>query len=115
MSVRECETNRAPMNCPATPLGGGSGMKCRKPFRPKTRKITPDRYRAIVDAVFITDLLCSRFITVEVNYLDFNTIDGIFFWKIQVIYAPRLSKVGPCLARHDQSNARAYPLCSGRD
>ena len=53
-----CETNRAPMNCPATPLGGGSGMKCRKPFRPKTRKITPARYRATVDAVFITDLLC---------------------------------------------------------
>ena len=29
-------------------------MKLRKPFRPKTRKIKPARYRAIVEAVFIT-------------------------------------------------------------
>src|SRR6266480_4810852 len=42
------------MNCPAMPSGGGSGMKFRKPFRPKTRKITPARYRAITEAVFIT-------------------------------------------------------------
>src|SRR4051794_12630879 len=42
------------MNCPAMPPGGGSGMKFRKPFRPKTRKITPARYRAIVEAVLIT-------------------------------------------------------------
>src|SRR5580692_10798838 len=102
------------MNCPATPLGGGSGMKRRKPFRPKTRKITPARYRAIVDAVFIRDLLC-WITTIDANYLDANTTDGIFFRKIQVIYAPRFSKVGPRLARHDQSDARAYPLCNGRD
>src|SRR5216684_6417033 len=42
------------MNCPAMPPGGGRGMKFRKPFRPKTRKIAPARYRAIVEAVFIT-------------------------------------------------------------
>src|SRR5580704_16496898 len=41
------------MNCPAMPPGGGMGMKFRKPFRPKTRKITPARYRAITEAVFI--------------------------------------------------------------
>src|SRR5579864_9263718 len=43
------------MNCPAMPPGGGSGMKFRKPFRPKTRKIRPARYRAIVEAVLITE------------------------------------------------------------
>src|SRR5258708_26519391 len=26
------------MNCPATPAGGGSGMKGRNPFSPKTKK-----------------------------------------------------------------------------
>src|ERR1035438_9088360 len=42
------------MNCPAIPPGGGRGMKFRKPFRPNTRKITPARYRAIVETVLIT-------------------------------------------------------------
>src|SRR6202789_839569 len=42
------------MNSPAMPPGGGSGIKFRKPFRPKTRKITPARYRAIAEAVLIT-------------------------------------------------------------
>src|SRR5882724_3508006 len=42
------------MNCPAMPSGAGRGMKFRKPFRPKTRKITPARYRAIAEAVLIT-------------------------------------------------------------
>src|SRR5712692_4574029 len=42
------------MNCPAMPPGGGSGMKFRKPFKPNTRKITPARYRAIEEAVFIS-------------------------------------------------------------
>src|ERR1700692_1950250 len=41
------------MNCPAMPPGGGRGMKFRKPFRPKTRKITPARYWAIKEAVLI--------------------------------------------------------------
>ena len=35
------------------PLGGGRGMKFRKPFRPKIRKITPARYRTIAEAVLI--------------------------------------------------------------
>src|SRR5258708_18222407 len=42
------------MNCPAMAPGAGRGMKFRKPFRPKTRKITPARYRAIMEAVLIT-------------------------------------------------------------
>src|SRR5271155_5846685 len=42
------------MNCPAMPPGGGRGMKFRKPLRPKTRKITPARYRAITEAILIT-------------------------------------------------------------
>src|SRR5215472_12484488 len=42
------------MNCPAMPPGGGRGMKFRKPFSPITRKITPARYRATTEAVFIT-------------------------------------------------------------
>ena len=42
------------MNCPAMPPGGGRGIKFRKPFRPKTRKIAPARYRAIAETVFIT-------------------------------------------------------------
>src|SRR5258708_16638163 len=42
------------MNSPAMPPGGGRGMKFRKPFRPKTTKIMPARYRAIAEAVLIT-------------------------------------------------------------
>src|SRR5580704_2053033 len=72
------------MNCPATPLGGGSGMKCRKPFRPKTRKITPAKYRATVDAVFIRVLLFDRRRCIDVTYLGVNTIDDVYFWEIQV-------------------------------
>jgi len=72
------------MNCPATPLGGGSGMKCRKPFRPKTRKITPAKYRATVDAVFIRVLLFDRRHCIGVTYLDVNTIDDVYLWEIQV-------------------------------
>src|ERR1700722_15225943 len=45
------------MNCPAMPPGGGIGMKFRKPLRPKTRKITPARYRAITEAVLINRVL----------------------------------------------------------
>src|SRR5215510_997150 len=48
------------MNCPAMPPGGGRGMKFRKPLRPKTRKITPARYRAIVEAVLITGFSLDR-------------------------------------------------------
>src|ERR1700750_2054745 len=56
-------------------------------------------------------LLRLMIITIDANYIDDNTTDGIFFWKIQVIYAPRRSKHGPRLARHGQSDACAYPLC----
>src|SRR6266581_4769473 len=73
------------MNWPATPLGGGNGMKCRNPFRPKTRKITPIRYRAIAETVLITS---SPFgltaVKVGVNYLDVNRIDDVYFLEIQV-------------------------------
>jgi hypothetical protein len=48
------------MNCPAMPPGGGRGMKFRKPFRPKTRKITPARYWAIKEAVLIKVLLSRK-------------------------------------------------------
>jgi len=47
------------MNCPAMPPGAGSGRKVRKPFRPKTRKITLARYRAIAEAVLLTGVLLS--------------------------------------------------------
>src|SRR6202046_2600111 len=75
------------MNCPAMPPGGGRGMKFRKPFRPKTRKITPARYRAIAEAVLIT-----RFSFFDwqpfhaVNHLDVNTIDDVYFWEIQFCF-----------------------------
>jgi MarR family 2-MHQ and catechol resistance regulon transcriptional repressor len=67
------------------PPGGGKGMKFRKPFRPKTRKITPARYRAIAETVLIT-----RFSFFDwqpfhgVNHIDVNIIDDVYFWKIQV-------------------------------
>lgn len=59
-------------------------MKCRKPFRPKTRKITPAKYRATVDAVFIRVLLFDRRRCIDVTYLGVNTIDDVYFWEIQV-------------------------------
>jgi hypothetical protein len=67
------------MNCPATPLGCGNGIKCKKPFRPKTRKITPDRYRAIVDAVLIQVLLWLTTIKHGVNYIDVDRFDVVYF------------------------------------
>src|ERR1700693_1236191 len=33
--------------------GGGSGIKCRKPFKPKTMKTIASKYRAMVEAIFI--------------------------------------------------------------
>src|SRR5580692_11199574 len=41
-------------NWRATPVGGGMGMKCRKPFSPKAKKIRPSSRRAISDAIFIS-------------------------------------------------------------
>ena len=59
------------------PSRGGSGMKCRKPFRPKARKITPARYRATVDTPFIRVLLRLTITIVDANYIDANTNDGV--------------------------------------
>src|SRR6202047_1197811 len=73
------------MNCPAMPPGGGSGMKFRKPFRPKTRKITPARYRATAEAVFINRVLLLDWQPLHgVNHIYVNTIDGVYFWEIQI-------------------------------
>src|SRR4030095_6236387 len=95
------------MNCPAMPPGGGRGIKVRKPVRPKTRKITPARYRAITEAVFIT-----RFSFLDwqpfhgINHIDVNPIDVIYFGGIQVFYDARLSRHGPRLAGNDEGDAR---------
>src|SRR5690242_19790556 len=94
------------MNCPAMPPGGGRGIKFRKPFRPKTRKITPARYRAIVEAVLITGF--SFWIASAsngLNHIEVNTIDDIYFWEIQVFYGAKLSRHGARLARDVESNA----------
>jgi hypothetical protein len=50
--VMRCVQCAHELSCNAP--GGGRGMKFRKPLRPKTRKITPARYRAITEAVLIT-------------------------------------------------------------
>src|SRR5260370_36661821 len=73
------------MNCPATPGGGGKGMKCRKPFSPITRKIAPARYRATMEVVFITGFSFSiAALCIGVNHIDINIIDAVYFWEIQV-------------------------------
>src|SRR4051794_35163089 len=95
------------MNCPAMPPGGGSGMKFRKPFSPKTRKTTPARYRAIAEAVFITGF--SSWIgshSMAFNHIEFNTIDDVYFLEIQVFYDTRYSRGGPRLACNDEGDAR---------
>src|SRR5258706_2419304 len=103
------------MNCPATPLGGGSGMKCKNPFRPKTRKITPMRYRAIAEIVFITGPpLGLTAVNVGVNYLDVNRLDDVYFLKIQILYGPRHEGFRSRLAGYDEGHARADALRSGR-
>src|SRR5260370_21318026 len=103
------------MNCPATPLGGGSGMKYRNPFTPKTRKITPIRYRAIAETVLITS---SPFgltaVKAGVNYIDVNRIHDVYFLKIQILYVPRHQGFPSRVACHDEGNARADALRSGR-
>ena len=42
-----------PTNWPAVPEGGELGMKWRKPFSPKTRKMSPRRKRAMTVIIFI--------------------------------------------------------------
>src|SRR5258707_13081553 len=95
------------MNCPAIPPGGGRGMKFRKPFRPKTRKITPARYRAIAEAVLITGFSFSiGAINQGANHIDVNIVDGVYFGKIQVFYDARFSRDGPRLAGNDEGDSR---------
>src|SRR5579862_5674449 len=100
------------MNCPAMPGGGGKGMKCRKPFSPITRKITPARYRAITDAVFITRFSFSVRHYIGVIYLDINTIDDDILLEDSGFYDPRQSSDGPCLAGHDEGDARPDKICN---
>src|SRR6266699_3221980 len=75
------------INCPAKPPGGGRGMKFRKPFRPKTRKITPARYRAIAEAVLITFSFRRRSMNHVVKHLEVNIVDDVYFQKIQFLMA----------------------------
>jgi hypothetical protein len=82
-------------------------MKFRKPFRPKTRKITPARYRAIAETVLITGFSFFDWRPLHgVNPLDVNIVDGIYFEKIQESYGPRHPEVGPRLACNDEGDAR---------
>src|SRR5258706_16217746 len=64
------------MNCPAMPPGGGRGMKFRKPFSPKTRKITPARYRAITEAILITGFSFAIAPLYGVKYIDAKRLDS---------------------------------------
>src|SRR5580704_4753222 len=103
------------MNCPAMPPGGGRGMKFRKPFRPKTRKITPARYRAIAETVLITRF--SFYLTAishGANPIYVNIVDGVSFRRIQVSYGPGYSGFGTRLACHDEGDARPNEVCSRR-
>src|SRR5882762_5537223 len=95
------------MNCPAMPGGGGKGMKCRKPFSPITRKITPARYRAITEAVLITGSpfksrspTISSIILISIELMTYTSRGFRFF------YDPGHSSDGPCLARNDEGDAR---------
>src|SRR5471030_3312521 len=95
------------MNCPAMPPGGGRGMKFRKPFRPKTRKITPARYLAITEAVLITRFSFFDWQPLHgVNHIDVNIIDGVYLAEIQVFYDPRHSRGGSRVASNDEGDAR---------
>src|SRR6266853_4333092 len=95
------------------PPGGGRGMKFRKPFRPKTRKITPARYRAIAEAVLIDQVLLLDWQPFHgVNHIDVNPIDDVYFLEIQVFYEPRHSRSGPRLASNDEGDARPNEVCS---
>jgi hypothetical protein len=63
------------MNCPAMPPGGGRGMKFRKPFSPKTRKITPARYRATTEAILMTGRSFAITPLYDVKYIDAKRLD----------------------------------------
>src|SRR5947209_4449631 len=80
------------MNCPAMPSGGGRGIKFRKPFRPKTRKITPARYPAIAETILITGFSFWIGSLDGANHIDVNMIDGVYLWRIQVFMAKGISE-----------------------
>src|SRR5260221_10392553 len=95
------------MNCPAMPPGGGMGMKFRKPLRPKTGKITPAKYRAIVETVLIIGFSFSigshylaSIILISIDLMAYTSRRFRFF------YDRRHSSDGPCLARNDEGDAR---------
>src|SRR4051812_28660891 len=101
------------MNCPAMSPGGGSGMKFRKPFRPKTRKITPARYRAIAEAIFITGFSFS----IGSHYMAPIILMSIWLMmytlgRFRFFYDPRYSRGGPRLANNDEGDARPDEVCS---
>jgi MarR family 2-MHQ and catechol resistance regulon transcriptional repressor len=50
-------------------------MKFRKPFSPKTRKITPARYRAITEALLITRFSFAIAPLYDVKYIDAKRVD----------------------------------------
>src|ERR1700754_4040729 len=95
------------MNCPAMPPGGGMGMKFRKPLRPKTRKITPARYRAITEAVFITGFsFAIGFYCMTSIILMSIELMGYASERFSFFYDARLSGDGPRLAGNDEGDAR---------
>src|SRR5260370_31669485 len=94
------------MNCPAMPPGGGRGMKFRKPFRPKTRKIAPARYRAIAEAVFIIGFSFS----IGSHYMASIILLSIYLMmytsgRIQETYDRRYSEARSSLACNDKGDA----------
>src|SRR5229473_8317293 len=101
------------MNCPAMPPRGGRGMKFRQPFRPKTRKITPARYRAIAEAVFITGFSFS----IGSHYMASIILMSISLMmytlgRFRFFYDARYSRGGPRLASNDEGDARPDEVCS---
>jgi len=50
-------------------------MKFRKPFSPKTRKITPARYRAITEAILITGFSFAIAPLYDLKYIDAKILD----------------------------------------
>src|SRR5580658_2645736 len=96
------------MNCPAMPPGGGTGMKFRKPFRPKTRKITPARYRAIAEAVLITGF--SFWIG---SYSMASIILMMYtYGRFRFFHEPRHSGSVARLAGNNEGDARPDEVCS---
>src|ERR1700694_5352060 len=94
------------MNCPAMPPGGGRGMKFRKPFSPKTRKIKPAKYRAITEAILITEFSFAIAPLYDVKYIDAKRLDLGILQRGCSFYDPKQSRNRPRLASHDEGDAR---------